>query len=257
MRSPHVVLSTLCATAATLSMIVSSENSAFAEKPAPPTTCPAPVGGSLTLAGAAATSRLAFIRANMDDQAMRSRTWSWGWGITGAALIAESFIQAARASKTADRTDEIVGGSSSVLIPLFILFQPPRVLADHAELEAAITQSSDICATLVRAEEFLARDANDEAMATGVSAHVTGIAFNVALGLALGLGFGHWKGAASVGGGGIVISEAQVFTKPRGAIRALERYRQGDLSPLRASQRWFIAPHISPSALGAHLVIAF
>jgi hypothetical protein len=186
-----------------------------------------------------------------------SRIWSWGWGIAGAALIAESFIQAARASKPEDRTDDIVGGSSSVLIPLLILVQPPRVLADHAELEATITQSSDICATLVRAEEFLARDANDEAMATGGWAHVTGIGFNVALGLVLGLGFGHLTGAASVGGGGIVISEAQVFTKPRGAIRVLERYRQGDLSSLNASHRWLIAPLISSSTLGAHLVIAF
>jgi|SRR5579862_8495820 len=257
MRPPHVVLSTLCATAAMLSLIVLGENRACAEESAAPTTCPAPAGSSLTLAATDAALRLAFIRAHMDDQAVRSRTWSRGWGIAGAALIAEGVIQAVRASNAADRTDEIVGGSSSMLIPLFILLQPPSVLADQAELEATITQSSDLCASLVRAEEFLARDANDEAMTTGTLAHVTGIGFNVALGLVLGLGFGHWKGAASVGGGGIVISEVQLLTKPRGAIRALERYRQGDLSSLNASHHWFVAPVISSSALGAYVVIAF
>jgi hypothetical protein len=224
---------------------------------AEPVACPAPAEGSAALEEVDAATRLSFLRATMDDQAARSATWRASWLVMGSFLVAYSFTSAGFASNPTDRANDIVGGSTAILIPVPILLSPPRVLADRATLDARIAQGGDICATLARAEELLARDAEDQAKATGVFAHATSIGFNVAIGLVLGLGFADWKGAASVGGVGVLIGEGEILSHPRGAIHALDRYRQGDLSSSGGSRAWFIAPLAAPSGGGAQLVLSF
>jgi hypothetical protein len=256
MRSSRRLVSILCA----LGAILSREGRAHSEEPAlpaPQATCPAPADASPALADVDAPTRLAFIRATLSDQAGRSRTWSWGWVITGTALVAGNFTMAAFASNPTDRSNDIVGGALSVLIPLPILLRPPSVLSDESELDAMTARSSQSCATLARAEELLRRGAGDQAQATGVGAHAIGIGLNVAVGLVLGLGFGDWKGAATVGGVGVVIAEGEILTRPRGAIDGLEHYRRGELTSSSASRAWYIAPLASPSAGGLDLVVAF
>jgi hypothetical protein len=221
------------------------------------TRCPAPPQSSAALADIDGASRLAFIRGTLDDQVRRSQIWKWAWIVAGSSLAGANFLYAARTSSQTDRADSIVGGAGSLLIPLSILIRPPVVLADRAELERRVAESTDRCAALARAEELLARDAESQARATGAVAHVTSIGSNVGVALLMGFGFGHWKGAAWAGVGGTFISEAYLFTSPRGMTAALERYRNGALSSSPVSARWSVVPLASRSRVGAQLLIAF
>ena len=221
------------------------------------TKCPVPPQGSPVLGDIDAASRLAFIRGTLDDQARRSQTWKWAWIVSGASLAAENFGYAARTSSHTDRADSIVGGTGSLLIPLSILIRPPVVFADRTEVDRNVAESPDGCAVLARAEELFARDAERQARATSVVAHATSIGSNVGVALLMGFGFEHWKGAAWAGVGGTLISEAFIFTRPRGMIGALERYRKGELSSPSVSQRWSVVPLASRSRVGAQLLVAF
>jgi len=242
-------------TLAVFSVLASGVDRASATEVA--TKCPVPPQGSPVLGDIDAAHRLAFIRGTLDDQARRSQTWKWAWIVAGSSLVAGNFETAARTSSHTDRADGIVGGTGSLLIPLSILIRPPVVLADRTEVERRVAESTDACAALAGAEELFARDAYSQAKATGVVAHATSIGSNVGVGLLMGFGFEHWKGAAWAGVGGTLISEAFIFTRPKGMIGALERYRKGELSSPSVSQRWSVVPLASRSRVGAQLLVAF
>ena len=217
---------------------------------------------ALALASVPAAARLQFIRGVMEDQARRARTWTWVWGIGGVALAAGNFGLAALAETADDRVDPLVGGVTSLFIPAALLVKPVAVIANHAALEdyLALTASTageaDACATLARAEELLAASAEDEALGVGLLAQAIAILGNGAIALFLGLGYDHWGGALLNGGGGLVITEVQIFTQPTGAVRALESYRRGAVpvassGPDVARVAWSVmplAPVVAPRA---------
>jgi hypothetical protein len=164
------------------------------------------------------------IAATLDDDARRTRTWYWGWMAAGSALLVG---QAALAAVTTGNTQKeyIVGAGASVFIPAMLTLHPPRVLADGPLLDARLAATAvderygDPCLALPRAQEILARDADDQALTTAWFAHVFVIGGNIALGLLLGLGFHDWLGAAKQGIGGSAVGELQILTLPTGALK--------------------------------------
>jgi hypothetical protein len=223
--------------------------------------CPAVDGSAPALSQIDARRRLAFVTAAMDDQARRARTWSWAWALTGLGLAASNYTQAAFFEDTFDdRLDPLVGATTSLVIPAAILVDPLAVMKHWRTLEGDLATLSPaesltgLCDTLARAERWLALSAEDEAFKNGVFTQIFVIAGNGAVALFLGLGFDHWRGALVNGGGGLLISEFQIFTQPTGAVTELLRYRRADLGPAgAAATAWSI--HVAPwmTARGAGL----
>lgn len=212
--------------------------------------CPSVDGSAPVLGEIDAHQRLAFVREVMDDQARRARTWSLAWAVTGLGLVAGNYTRAALADTRDDRIDPIVGGTTSLFIPAALLVQPLEVMAHQRTLEADLAalspaeSATGLCATLARAEGLLARSAENEAFSAGIATHLFVIGGNGAIALFLGLGFDHWKGALINGGGGLLISEFQIFTQPTGAVTELARYRRGELQ--RTSARLPLPIQIVP-----------
>jgi hypothetical protein len=220
-------------------------------------------GSRPELAEIDAHRRLAFVREVMDDQARRARTWSLAWAVTGLGLAAGGYTQAALADTRDDRIDPVVGATASLFIPAAIVVLPLEVMAHQRALEADLANLSPaegargLCDALGRTERLLAQSAADEAFHAGVVTQLLVIGGNTAIALFLGLGFDHWRGALINGGGGLLISEIQIFTQPTGAVVELARYRRGDLAPTSASGvstirilPWFAAGSAGVAALG-------
>ncbi len=236
-----------------IALHVAQPGRAYAEGPAH---CAPIEGAAPSLAAIDAPSRLGFVRDVMADQARRARTWSWGWALGGLGLSAGNFGLAALGKTPDDRVDSLVGGVTSLFIPAAIVVKPLAVMAADAALEDYVARVSstrgeaDACVTLARAEELFVASADDEELGVGVLAQAIAIGGNAAIALFLGLGYQHWGGALLNGGGGLVITEIQIFTQPTGAARALARYRHGDIardgSPAHIT--WRIAPLVDAAS---------
>jgi hypothetical protein len=169
--------------------------------------------------------QLAPIATTLDDDARRTRVWYWSWMTIGTALlVGQGAIAAATTGDT--RLEFGVGSAASVFIPAVLLVHPPRVLSDAPLLDRRLEATTvdgrvgDPCIALWRARELLARDADDEALATGWFAHVFVVGGNIALGLLLGFGFHDWVGGAKQAIGGSIVGEAQILTLPGHALQA-------------------------------------
>lgn len=173
----------------------------------------------------ACETKLDAIRTAMDDDARRTRVWYWSWMAAGVGLIGSQAVIAA--VTTGDlRRESILGSATSVFIPTVLLAHPPLVLSDSKRLDDRLALTSvdgrvgDPCIALSRARELLARDADDEALATGWFAHAFVIGGNIALGLILGIGWGDWLGFAKQAVGGTLVGELQILTLPGVSLSA-------------------------------------
>jgi hypothetical protein len=250
--------------AAVLSMsVVTSSASAHAQ-----TKCAPTEGASPALAAIDAETRLDFLRSVMRDQAHRARLWMWSWALGGVALSAGNFGIAALAKTSDDRIDPLTSGVTSLTIPLGILVKPLRVTQDQEALETYVaTMSTPVgsiapCLQVARAEELLSSSADDEAFGTGVLAHGFAVVGNGAVALFLGLGFKHWGGALLNGVGGFLITEAQIFTQPSGAVHARDAYNRGNLTSFPVTRgatqmTWALAPLSVAGGQGIAVVGAF
>jgi hypothetical protein len=165
------------------------------------------------------------IAATLDADARGTRVWYWSWMAAGTALIVGQGTWAALVQGDM-RTELVTGAAASVFIPTVLLVHPPLVLHDQQVLAARLNATTvggtlgDSCVAVQRARELLARDADDEALATGWAAHTFVIGGNIALGLLLGLGFHDWWGAAKQAVGGSAVGELQILTLPARALAA-------------------------------------
>ncbi len=226
-----------------------SPRSARAEAP-PPVQCAAMEGGSPALAAVDAEARLAFLRRVMRDQGRRATLWRLGWSGVGLALAAGQYglIPFYPADK---RFEQAFAGTASLYLPLSLNVFPLRIqeysdVLERAAVDAETAQGHMMpCLILDRAEEQLVLAARAEARLTGPLMQVTTVVLSIAYGAIFAFGFKDVVGTLENGIGALVVGETQFFTTPRGAVRALESYRRGDLSgapaePPRVS--WSLAP---------------
>jgi len=185
--------------------------------------------------------------------------------VTGLALSAGNYTRAALAETRDDRIDPFVGGTTALFIPAGILVLPLEVMSDQRTLEADLASLSptegatNLCAALARAERLLAHSAANEAFKAGIATHVFVIAGNSAIALFLGLGFDHWRGALLNGGGGLLISETQIWTQPTGAVTELARYRRGDVeaTPVPPVSQVRVVPWLAHGGAGLAAIGTF
>jgi len=247
-RSTHFAGLTVAA------VIIASTASSLAQE------CPVPDGADPKLGQVDARERVAFLRTQLGAQARYAHHWANAWFTIYTATLAATVTMAAVADtvddardplEINDRRDKVIAAAFSILAPIGVLFSlrvgtdgPRFLLLDHLDTEASR------CVLVRRGEQFMDRDAKDEASRNGWLTQGLLIGVNVALGLAIGAGYGHWLNGAINFAGGMLIGELQFATQPTGLIGAWKRYQAGELgSPApRATLR--IAPQLSTGSVG-------
>jgi hypothetical protein len=213
------------------------------------TSCAAIAGGSAALESVDAEARLAFVRNVMRDQASRASTWRWAWTGIGFALVAGNYALIPLESTQDKKYEQVFVGTASFFIPLQLTVLPIHVrgydeILERAVIDAETSQGHMMpCLVLDRAEDLLVLAAKDEARLTNPLAHVVGLVLDAGFAAVLYVLFRDVGGTILNGVGAAVITEAQILTTPTGAMKALERYRRGDLS--------------GPTAPGVSLVARF
>ena len=91
-----------------------------------------------------------------------------------------------------------------------------------------------------------------------MAGHLGGAALNITGGLILGLGYGHWEDAAITMVMGTIAGTIREWTMPKGAMRAVGRYRAGDIEKSASSpHRWIPTPWVNPSGTGLAITGSF
>ena len=128
---------------------------------------------------------------------------------------------------------------------------PLSVRSDDETLERTLADASGAgggvmapCLVLAHAEELLEHAAKEEARLTGLFMHLTTFLLNAAYTAVLAVAFRDLETTVVGGAGAFVIGELEILSTPSGAVRALERYRLGDLGggSRRAAVSWTLAP---------------
>ncbi len=186
----------------------------------------------------------------MRDQGARADLWRWGWSGVGFALATGQFALMPLYPK--DKWfEQGFSATASLYLPLSLAVFPLRIQHYSDILERVAKDSEGAqgdhmmpCLVLDHAEYQLLLAAKDEAQLTGALMQVATVVLGVGYGAIFAFGFRDLAGTLENGIGALVIGEAQFFTTPRGAVRALARYRRGDLSapPAAAHVSWTLAP---------------
>lgn len=227
-------------------------------------TCPVPQGGGARLAALDARARIDFLHRNVDAQAHYARLWKWWWVGIGSATFTSSAVQAigwaAGNDKTRDANvvDNVIVSAFSIVTPIFALAFALRVEKDAPAIDELLQQTGDgaagSCLVLARMEELFQKDADEEALNTGILAQVAAIvgvgamfailAIEAAVATDPDVRDAHWLNAATNGIGGLILTEAQVLTTPTGAISAYRSYLKGDL-PRAPKVSWSVVPLVA------------
>jgi hypothetical protein len=175
-------------------------------------------------------AELARLDRAVADNGAAMRRWYYGW--SGAFLVA-GLGQEAFAGYTHDAGLAIdsrvgafmagLGWAATVALP------PPTLFATASDLDAiGPTQLQSACRSRAK---LLASAADDEAFGTGWLAHSAGWIANVAAGIWL------WRRHDRLGAGilqtveGLVVSELQIWTRPRSASAAMRTIVSPTLVP--------------------------
>ena len=225
-------------------------------------TCPIPGEADPKLGQIDARDRVTFLRTQLGAQARYARNWTWGWFGINSAVLAGSIGLTAIAAATDDvdqRTDGIVTSIFAAVLPLGNLIIRLRVETDGVRflrLDRLDTEASR-CTLVRRGEQFLERDADDEAFNNGWITQVLIVGGNAALFLFLGVGYGHWLNATLNSVGGLALNELQFFTQPTGLMGAWKRYKAGDLGTAAPHATVGVVPQLSAGSFGLGVVGTF
>lgn len=205
--------------------------------------------------GADVDRRYAFLDAELERTRGPAQAWWTFWtasysaatlGGTGVAALANS--HPLRVSATVLAAKSVLGVGSLALTgrPLW------GATADLHAMDATTPEAR--AARLARAEELLERRAKAEAIARGWITQVASVTVNLAGSAALWFGYHLHRSALVEAGTGLAICEVQVWTAPQGAVDALRRYRDGQLSAQREHHvSWAMVPWPG----GAELRVSF
>jgi hypothetical protein len=233
----------------TLSVCVLGALLAIAGSAGATTQCAAVEGGSPALEDIDAETRLTFVRHVMRDQASRADAWRWSWSGIGLGLAAGQYALIPLYPR--DKLfEQLFLGTASLYIPLSLAVFPLQIrryddILERAAADAEASQSHMMpCLVLDHAEELLMRAAKDEAQLTGTFMQVTTLALSAGYTAIIAVAFRDLGGTILNGGGAFVVGELQIFTTPTGAVKALDRYRRGDLGSPSAPPRvsWSVGP---------------
>lgn len=205
--------------------------------------------------------RLAWIQARLARTSHRAKVWrdAWGIGIIGATAVDLAMIPILGDTRS-NRIDFGLGAATTIpgIVPL--IFWQPRVIEDHAALEAHIANAgSDRCAALAEAEKLLVADAAAEHEQRAWYMHAGNVALNAGITLLFGA-FDHWTSGIINGIGGAIVGEAIIYTEPIDQIDDLAQYRRGELgggATVRHARVWQLVPASIPRGSGLMLSLSF
>jgi hypothetical protein len=217
--------------------------------------CPASEDGPAVAQGEL-DERLDFLARAFDREIRDVDAWSWTWGSVYTAGTVALGVAAALTHNRETRIDLSVGAISAGFgaVSLYVL---PLKLTLPLRASRTHWDAPDRCATLARAERTLVSVEKDQALATGVLAHLGNVAVNAAIALILGVGYGQWSSAALSGGIGVTIGETNVFTQPHHLREVLARYRSGQFDRPETKVAWSIAPVLAHQMSGATLTVSW
>jgi hypothetical protein len=176
------------------------------------------------LAGVPVEQRIAFLRQRLEAARSPARTWSWTFGAVNGALTVGQAAGAAVVQGHAEKAILAAGAATSALAVAQI-----TVLAPIVPSEQDLAPVDDLCAQLQRLEGALSRGARNEKLGTGVAAHVANFVINAGFGVATGLVAKRAGPGLATFAFGWGLGTAQILTEPTGLMRALDRYRAGEL----------------------------
>jgi hypothetical protein len=213
--------------------------------------CPPITGGDATLEHVDAAVRLDFIRSTLADQARRASFWNWSWrGIFAASTVYSVAIsQTSNDGSTtraayADAAKSAIGTISKFVDPLRI------------EQEESGTQEG--CSSLAEAEAALLQSARNQQRGKGLLTHAGVLGLNLASSLVLVFGYGDSREALISGAVGALAGEIMIYTQPNGAMRALKRYKAGDVPrPRSAGLSVGVVPMVGTETVGLTLTMRF
>jgi hypothetical protein len=199
--------------------------------------------------------RYAFIDAELERGRGPAQAWWTVWmasysaatlGGAGVALLATS--HPLRVSSGVLAAKSILGVGS-----LALAWRPLWGATPELHAMAATTPEAR-AARLARAELLLERRAKAESIARGWVTQVSSISINLAGSAVLWFGYDQHRSALVSAGTGLAISEIQIWTTPRGAVDALQRYRAGELTPRTEPQ---VSWSFVPWPVGGELRVSF
>jgi hypothetical protein len=111
---------------------------------------------------------------------------------------------------------------------------------------------------LAEAEEALVQSARNEDFGKGLLTHAGVLGINLIGSLVLAFGYGDSKEALISGALGALAGEVMIYTQPNGAVRALQRYKVGDVPrPQSAGLSVGVVPVVGKDTVGLALNMRF
>lgn len=171
-------------------------------------------------------SRLRFLEPRLDSHARYARRWWWAWNgvfgggiVFGAASAASADGRGERANQGVDAVKSVIGLAQNVLAP-------PVAREGVEALRALDPSRPGACAErLARAEDLLARAAQDARGRRGWRPHLANLALNLAGAVIVAEGFDEGTGWSS-GLIGLVVGEIEIWSRPWQAEATLEEYER-------------------------------
>ncbi|MEW6365263.1 MAG: hypothetical protein AB1714_11585 [Acidobacteriota bacterium] len=203
------------------------------------------------------SNRLTYIQTVLNEGQTKAKVWWYGWlvGYTGATAGQMAFYAATDEQKT--KQDMAAGAGTTALGAVGLLIMPmdPARLPNDLRAIPADTPEARR-AKLATAESYLRRSAAREASGRSWKVHALAAAVNLGAGLAIGLRHDRpFSDGLITFAVGQLVSEAQIFTQPRRAIRDLREYEgRSDWSSAsvrsEAPREWYIGASPSGFVVG-------
>lgn len=192
------------------------------------------------------TRRLTFLSQRLESATPAANRWWYGWYAGYSALTVGQFSIALAVKDPLSRADYAVGAVASSLgvIPLGFFPFTPRLAAGDLRAYPGATPA-ERRRKLAAAERLLHAASDVEIQGRSWITHALGLSVALASGLVLGLGYHSTRGAVLNSIGGVVLTEAQIFTHPTAAIDDWKAYSLGQIEAPRAATkapRWSFVP---------------
>jgi hypothetical protein len=220
--------------------------------------CPAPPHGP-ALATVDSQVRIDFLKRSFDREIHDVDEWSSIWGTVYAGGAVLQGVGRFETNDPGKHIDLTVGALSTAFGAVTLYTLPLQITVPLRRARLHLSDP-DTCRALARAESTLVSAESDQALGTGIFAHLGNVAVNIGIALILGLGYGRWPSAALSAGVGIAVGEANAFTQPHHLRDVLERYRSArfdgpDVPPLSVS--WAVVPVVTQGSVGVGAIVSW
>jgi hypothetical protein len=165
-------------------------------------------------------ARLARAQAALERDARHGRLYTWGWGLGYGAVTLGGVGLALYLDDEGESVEQWVGAGKSFLGLATVLLQPVPARRDAPALRARLAEPGvGRCRLAEEAEAMVRGNARDQRFARSWLAHAGTVAVNAGGLLIVGLGYDRWLTGSLAAALGIVVGEAQIWTRPSASLQ--------------------------------------